>query len=190
MPLQEHCVGYLKPKLNSKKALMLNGGIFHGLRQDVPTRWNSTYLMLKGAIYYKTALEHLGMSDSNYRSCPSIFEWDRVEKLCNSNEALAIAVILDPRYKLEFVEFAYGKLYGNDGETHFSRIRRRLFDLFNEYLHKSSCEPSSSASQQIINLKPQESDIPFKENLAEAAAEFEEATGDILNTKEMRKIIP
>ncbi|GJQ97881.1 zinc finger BED domain-containing protein RICESLEEPER 2-like protein [Tanacetum coccineum] len=53
------------------------------LTQDVPTRWNSTYRMLSSALYYRHALVHLSMSDSNYQSCPSADEWDRVEKICD-----------------------------------------------------------------------------------------------------------
>ncbi|GJS31270.1 zinc finger BED domain-containing protein RICESLEEPER 2-like protein [Tanacetum coccineum] len=53
------------------------------LTQDVPTRWNSTYRMLSSALYYCPALVHLNMSDSNYQSCPSTDEWDKVEKICD-----------------------------------------------------------------------------------------------------------
>ncbi len=38
--------------------------------------------MLKSAIYYKIAFEHLAMSDSGYTCCPSTLEWDRAERLC------------------------------------------------------------------------------------------------------------
>nr|XP_043629941.1 zinc finger BED domain-containing protein RICESLEEPER 2-like [Erigeron canadensis] len=53
-----------------------------GLRQDCPTRWNSTFLMLDSAIYYRKAFAHLEISDSNYTSCPSATEWDTIEKIC------------------------------------------------------------------------------------------------------------
>ena len=52
-----------------------------GLRQDVPTRWNSTFLMLESALFYKRAFQHLELSDSNYTCCPSRSEWDKVEKI-------------------------------------------------------------------------------------------------------------
>jgi hypothetical protein len=45
-----------------------------GLRQDVPTRWNSTYLMLESAIHYRRAFAYLEMTDQNYRFCPSVLE--------------------------------------------------------------------------------------------------------------------
>ena len=45
-----------------------------GLRQDVPTRWNSTFLMLDSVLYYRRAFCHLELSDSNYKDCPDPYE--------------------------------------------------------------------------------------------------------------------
>ncbi|XP_017420301.1 zinc finger BED domain-containing protein RICESLEEPER 2-like [Vigna angularis] len=53
-----------------------------GLRLDVTTRWNSTYLMLESAIKYKEAFEILKVVDRNYKNCPSSEEWNRGEKIC------------------------------------------------------------------------------------------------------------
>lgn len=44
---------------------------------DVPTRWNSTYMMLDRAILYRKALTEM----SELHSCPSPEEWDMLEQI-------------------------------------------------------------------------------------------------------------
>ncbi|KAK9749687.1 hypothetical protein RND81_02G143600 [Saponaria officinalis] len=66
--------------LNSVQHVKLESA--RGLRQDVPTRWNSTYLMLESALYYRKALNNLARSDLNYLHCPTEGEWDKIEKIC------------------------------------------------------------------------------------------------------------
>ena len=37
--------------------------------------------MLDSALLYRRAFQHLELSDSNYKSCPTAEEWTRVEKI-------------------------------------------------------------------------------------------------------------
>ena len=195
-----------------------------GLCQDVPTRWNSTYLMLESAIHYRRAFQHLELSDSNYKHCPSSAEWEKVEKIktflklfydatisfsgtkyptsnlffpsiwqccfhlktlrestSGSNVdflrdmadqmwtkfqkywsefhlTLAIACVLDPRYKLQFVDFSYKKLYGSDC-MECIRLKDKLFGLFKEYMAKKKPEDKTIASEN-----PSYSDAHAKES--------------------------
>ncbi|XP_024021323.1 zinc finger BED domain-containing protein RICESLEEPER 2-like [Morus notabilis] len=180
------------------------------LCQDVPTKWNSTYLMLESALYYRRVFQHLELSDSNYKHCPSSAEWDKVEKIktflklfydatlkfsgtkyptanlyfpsiwhccfmlkqylegddeylkymatamwgkfqkywSQFHLTLAIACVLDPRFKLRLVEFSYKKLYGDDCVECIS-MRSTLYSIFEEYNKKKK----ASTSQRPILLK-------------------------------------
>jgi hypothetical protein len=51
------------------------------LRQDVPTEWDSTYLMLESAIHYQRAFSYLEMTDSSYQYCPTALEWEKVNDI-------------------------------------------------------------------------------------------------------------
>ncbi|OMO52806.1 Integrase, catalytic core [Corchorus capsularis] len=181
-----------------------------GLRQDAPTRWNSTFLMLQSAIYFRKTLSHLEISDSNYRHCHNKDEWDRSEKLCTflgdsydvncvfsgtkyptsnlyfpaiysvrvslqahlngtdefmKNMAarmftkfekywsdfsiiVAIACVLDPHYKLSYVEWVYKKLYGA-----YSDEFKKEFDL-----QEALYEVDMKKSQLELYLKEKKED--------------------------------
>ncbi|XP_024027172.1 zinc finger BED domain-containing protein RICESLEEPER 1-like [Morus notabilis] len=46
---------------------------------------------------------------------------------------LAIAIVLDSRHKLNFVDYAYGNVYGMKGSPQFLEVKRNLELLFTEY---------------------------------------------------------
>jgi hypothetical protein len=52
-----------------------------GLRQDMPTIWNLTYLMLESVIHYRRAFAYLEMTDKNYTFCPNALEWEKVNDI-------------------------------------------------------------------------------------------------------------
>lgn len=49
---------------------------------------------------------------------------------------LAIAVVLDPRRKLDFVAFCYKKVYSNSSRTYFEDVLEEFSNLFNWYKEK------------------------------------------------------
>uniref|UniRef100_A0A2N9E2D6 HAT C-terminal dimerisation domain-containing protein n=1 Tax=Fagus sylvatica TaxID=28930 RepID=A0A2N9E2D6_FAGSY len=208
------CIKYVKGSqgrkvkfFDSVKQMSLDGK--KGLRQDVPTRWNSTFLMLESAIFYRRAFHHLELTDSNFKHCPIADEWNKAEKISTflavfydatcvfsgtkyptanlyfqqvfmvyltlrqGSESedeyvrrmaeqmlvkfekywsefsivLAIAVILDPRFKLQFVDFCYKKLYGVGGSYEYLKVREKLFALFGEYVSNVPT-PSSTTNNR------------------------------------------
>jgi len=58
------------------------GDSSNSLHLDVSGKWVSTYLMLKSAIKYRSAFEHMCLKDATYNHCPSSEEWERGEKIC------------------------------------------------------------------------------------------------------------
>ncbi|XP_026396334.1 zinc finger BED domain-containing protein DAYSLEEPER-like [Papaver somniferum] len=192
-------------------------GIKRGIRQDVKTRWNSTYLMLDSCILYKPVFSHLKLVDSDYEDCPTDEEWEQIEVVtkflkvfhdltkifsgskyptsnlyfericqvqvllkkesrndiefirnmvkemqakCDSywkelSPILAMAFVLDPRSKMNFVKFTYSKLYPEvrELEREVNKVRSNMTALFNEYYTLSSSRASNSCATQNLGIQ-------------------------------------
>ncbi|XWS09381.1 hypothetical protein CRYUN_Cryun40dG0080500 [Craigia yunnanensis] len=69
-------------------------------------------------------------SDNNWSTCSMV---------------LAIAAVLDPRFKFAFVEFSYQKIYGHGAaKIHLTKIRNAFTDIFNEYASNMYSDTNSS----------------------------------------------
>ena len=66
------------------------------------------------------------------------------------NLLLAIAVVFDPRYKFQFIEFSYNKLYG-PGSNELVKVRNALFDVYNEYVKTFNIPGASSSCSRGSN---------------------------------------
>jgi len=65
----------------------------HGIYLDIPTRWNSTYKMLREALVYKAVLNSYALK--YYEAAPSEDEWEKAEAICEflkAFEELTLAV--------------------------------------------------------------------------------------------------
>ncbi|KAL2927207.1 putative AC transposase, partial [Bienertia sinuspersici] len=87
-----------------------SGANFEGsLILDCPTRWNSTYLMLKKALQAKPAFDIFAMCDSNFDFNLSLEEWKVVEFVCG---------FLEPFYNITCLfsgyEYPTANLYFNN----------------------------------------------------------------------------
>ncbi|XP_077243215.1 zinc finger BED domain-containing protein RICESLEEPER 2-like [Tasmannia lanceolata] len=59
---------------------------------------------------------------------------------------LAMAVVLDPRYKFEFVRFCYNKIDSHTAEGKVSFLKGKLFSLFQEYVDQYSTHDKDTTS--------------------------------------------
>ncbi|CAN6456066.1 unnamed protein product [Victoria cruziana] len=62
--------------------------------------------------------------------------FDRYWKVCSM--ILAVAVILDPRFKMKLVEYYYHQIYGNDATDQVKEVYDVITGLYNEYAGHST----------------------------------------------------
>ena len=64
---------------------------------------------------------------------------------------MAIAGILDPRYKFQFADWAYKKIYVGPHDVELGLLKDKLFAMYDEYA-KASNSASSSALSPIAHV--------------------------------------
>ncbi|KAL4578341.1 hypothetical protein LXL04_014462 [Taraxacum kok-saghyz] len=57
---------------------------------------------------------------------------------------LSVAVVLDPRYKMNLVEYYYNKIHSSLAASYIENVRCVVFELFNEYDDCLSCSKGES----------------------------------------------
>ncbi|WVZ94800.1 hypothetical protein U9M48_040650, partial [Paspalum notatum var. saurae] len=70
----------------------------------------------------------------------------------NSYVALSIPVVLDPRFKITFIEFRLKRAFGTDAEKYVSAVRDTIRELFQEYcgpLNKSGVDTSTREARDV-----------------------------------------
>ncbi|XP_018622678.1 zinc finger BED domain-containing protein RICESLEEPER 2-like [Nicotiana tomentosiformis] len=131
---------------------------------DVPTRWNSTYLMLHKAIEFESAFSHYASSEIGLRhylehsyievGIPAANEDTVLSEMAKKmkenfdkywgdrgkmSKIIFISCILDPRYKLESVGYALVKMFAEDpGATIQAEVEKYMTSLLSEYVKSSS----------------------------------------------------
>ncbi|CAI9088879.1 OLC1v1023329C1 [Oldenlandia corymbosa var. corymbosa] len=80
-------------------------------------------------------------------------KFDKFWKKCSL--AMAIAAVLDPRYKMRLVEYYYPQIYGTDAMLYIKEVSDGIRGLFNEYSVGSSSldQESSAANGSLSNAR-------------------------------------
>lgn len=100
-------------------------------------------------IYYE--LLHAAVSQ-DYFVCmltrPLLDNFTKFWEDCNL--ILAIAVVMDPRFKMKFVEFCFSRIYGDDADAWIKTVDQGLHDLYLEYVMLSIPAPMIVASNEHL----------------------------------------
>uniref|UniRef100_A0A453D198 BED-type domain-containing protein n=1 Tax=Aegilops tauschii subsp. strangulata TaxID=200361 RepID=A0A453D198_AEGTS len=67
----------------------------------------------------------------------------------NSYLWLSIPVVLDPRFKIGFIEFRLKRAFGTNSESYLSDIRETVRELFNEYCNPTDLPSTASNSAAL-----------------------------------------
>ncbi|XP_042466077.1 zinc finger BED domain-containing protein RICESLEEPER 1-like [Zingiber officinale] len=145
-----HCPGQVEKIFKFHEAFYETTTLFSGVKYPTDNLYFPRIFTVQ-----LTISQALQSSDDFMRSMANrIFhKFDKYWK--DYNILFAIAVIVDPRFKMQFVEFCYNKLYGH-GSNELSLVRSKLVSLFEEYMHmgiasKVSTSSASSSSHSVID---------------------------------------
>ncbi|KAJ0035390.1 hypothetical protein Pint_25829 [Pistacia integerrima] len=98
-------------------------------------------------------LIQLEKSDNHYSRLTASRIREYFDEYWNNSELiLVIPVILDPRFKIDFiVENLYKEMYGNDATTHLKGMIDDVTNIFNQYVKGTNNFMSSSSQESELN---------------------------------------
>ncbi|XP_054795873.1 zinc finger BED domain-containing protein RICESLEEPER 2-like [Prosopis cineraria] len=136
------------------------------LSMDCPTRWNSTYIMLESAIKFYSVFERMEQQDNDYRNFfldknligpPNENDWKDAKDFivdvfavlyesANNHDSL-LCVVLDPRYKMKYLQFAFEDMFpeATQREAMTKKVSDVLYRLYDHY--SSGVDTSQTQSQ-------------------------------------------
>ncbi|XP_059627674.1 zinc finger BED domain-containing protein RICESLEEPER 2-like [Cornus florida] len=81
-----------------------------------------------------------------------LVKYEKYWNVCH--EVMAVAMVLDPRYKMKLVEYYFNKIYGKEALVEVQRVQQICVDLLFEYQNKSSSNKSmvGGSSSNITSL--------------------------------------
>ncbi|XP_051115785.1 zinc finger BED domain-containing protein DAYSLEEPER-like isoform X3 [Andrographis paniculata] len=108
---------------------------------DDLAKWNTTYQMLISASEFKEEAFKIHLELMNSVVSEDPFVSSLTKPLLDifttywegCNMVLAVAVVMDPRFKMKLVEFSFSKLYGQDAEAWIKAVEDGLRELYLEY---------------------------------------------------------
>ena len=69
---------------------------------------------------------------------------------------MAVAAILDPRYKMKLLEFSYPNIYGDNSDLEIEKIKNLYYDLLDEYgdIDEPSVDNEGSSDIPVSSSSP------------------------------------
>ncbi|KAG8388264.1 hypothetical protein BUALT_Bualt02G0107600 [Buddleja alternifolia] len=103
------------------------------------------------------------------------------------NLVLAVAVVLDPRFKMKLVEFSFSRIYGSDSDTWVKIVYEGLQELYLEYVVQSLPNPTFIDEQNdpLVKTEVPQEDGLFLSN-GDGFPEFDVYLSDIVGGLHMK----